>query len=557
VSRVRRTASPQGPDLAPSAHGAEGRPGAFGADSRADLSRTARDGSLKLAGSALDAILGFAFVVVVSRGLGPNGAGAFFEGVALLIIATNLVKLGADTGVVRMLARSRALGRRQDIEPILWISIIPVAALGILSGAIGFALAGPLADAISRSGHTEAVAAYVRVFAPFLPISAVYLVVIAATRGLGSIRPIVIVDNLIVPGLRPLLAALALAAGLGSLAVAIVWAGAGVVGLVVATMFLVRMLHRMLHAGGGPGGAVEPTSRSSLAREFWSFSLPRAAAGLLATTGTWLDVLLLGALVSVHEAGIYAAAGRFLLAGTLALSAIVVVISPQISALLARGDRDRAEAVYRTATWWLMIPGWPTYLALATFAPVLLRIFGPSFVAGQTVLTILSTAMLFSIATGPCTAVLLMGGKSSWNLLNTAAALVTNVILNLLLIPSFGMEGAAVAWAITLSLNNLLAVLEVRVLLRMSPLARGTGIVAAGSLGCYGLLGILARAVLGATLLSLVLYVLVATSLYLGLLWCFREQLELGLLREAVTGLRRSRRGHGERRIDPRIPMSS
>jgi O-antigen/teichoic acid export membrane protein len=554
VSRVRRTASPKGPDLGPSVHGARGDgPDVVGADSRADLSRTARDGSLKLAGSALDAFLGFALVVVVSRGLGPNGAGAFFEGVSLLIIATNLVKLGADTGVVRMLARYRALGRRGEIEPILWISVIPVAVLGTVAGAIGFAVAEPLASLITRSGHSEAVATYIRVFAPFLPISAVYLVVLAATRGLGSIRPIVIVDNALVPGLRPLLSGLALTAGLGSLAVALIWAGTGVLGLVVATMFLVRMLHRIMGRAGveGPGTVpVEHASRSSLAREFWFFSLPRAAAGLLATTGTWLDVLLLGALVSVREAGIYAAAGRFLLAGTLALSAIVVVISPQISALLARGDRARAEAVYRTATWWLMIPAWPTYLVLATFAPFLLRIFGPSFVAGQTALAILAVAMLLSIATGPCTAVLLMGGKSSWNLLNTAVSLATNVTLNLLLIPQYGMEGAAVAWAITLSLNNILAVLEVRFLLDMSPWAREMGIVAAGSLVCYGLLGLLARALLGTTPVSFGLYLVVATASYLGVLWGFREPLELRVLREAVASLSR-------RRADPRLPLSS
>ena len=90
-----------------------------------------------------------------------------------------------------------------------------------------------------------------------------------------------------------------------------------------------------------------------------------------------------------------------------------------------------AQTVYQTATWWLIVVSWPLFLSLAVFGPVLLGVFGPGFDEGATALAILSMAMLVNLGTGNVTVVLLMGGKSSWNLLNTAVALVLNVGLNI------------------------------------------------------------------------------------------------------------------------------
>ncbi|MFC7645736.1 polysaccharide biosynthesis C-terminal domain-containing protein [Streptosporangium lutulentum] len=50
------------------------------------------------------------------------------------------------------------------------------------------------------------------------------------------------------------------------------------------------------------------------------------------------------------------------------------------------------------------------------------------------------------MAAGNVQTVLLMGGKSSWSLLNKVVALIATVVLTFLLVPLFGIVGAAVAW---------------------------------------------------------------------------------------------------------------
>ena len=70
-----------------------------------------------------------------------------------------------------------------------------------------------------------------------------------------------------------------------------------------------------------------------------------------------------------------------------------------------------------------MTLAWPLYFTLAVFAPLLLQVFKPQYAAGATSLELLAVAMLVATAIGPVDIVLLMGGRSMWNLFNVVVAL--------------------------------------------------------------------------------------------------------------------------------------
>ena len=78
-----------------------------------------------------------------------------------------------------------------------------------------------------------------------------------------------------------------------------------------------------------------------------------------------------------------------------------------------------------------MMLAWPMYFALALFAPVLLRVFGHHYAGGATALAVLAVAMLVATGIGPVDVVLLMGGRSTWNLFNVVVALILNVVISL------------------------------------------------------------------------------------------------------------------------------
>jgi O-antigen/teichoic acid export membrane protein len=276
---------------------------------------------------------------------------------------------------------------------------------------------------------------------------------------------------------------------------------------------------------------------TTLARQFWRFAAPRGLAATFQTSSVWIGILLVGALAATTEAGVFAAVNRFVVMGTFALNALNLAISPQISGLLAGGQHRRAEGLFQVATAWLMSVSWPLYLTLAVWAPLFLRLFGEQFVAGQHALLVGSIAMLINMATGNCHAILLMAGRRSWNLANTAAAVLVTVGLSFFLIPSLGATGAAIAWGSGIVVDNLATAIQVRFLLGVRPIWRGYVVVAGGAVVLYGLTALTVRLLFGLSVPTLLIFVAVSTSIWIAMLWRLRETLKLG---EVARGLKPS-----------------
>jgi O-antigen/teichoic acid export membrane protein len=370
---------------------------------------------------------------------------------------------------------------------------------------------------------------FVRTFALFVPAGALTLAVFAATRGFGTMRPTVYLDKVARPALQPLLVLAAILAGAGSTAIALAFVGPYLPALVAGLIWLELLLRRAERRRDAEAQTARPTGR--LVGEFWRFTGPRGLAALFQTTSLWLNTLMIGALRSTAEAGVYAASTRYLAAAATAAMAIRQVLAPKLSELLARRSQQRAQSVYQTTTCWLVALNWPVYLALITFGPALLAVFGRGFGGGQVVLVILSATMLVATAVGPVDVVLLMGGRSTWNLLNTVVSLGANLALNFVLTPRYGLAGAAVAFAVGILLNNLIPLVQVWWFLRLHPFGQGTWVAIALSAVCFGVVGVAVRALLGPTVPGLVVYALAGCALYALLLWRFRERLEATALR--------------------------
>jgi O-antigen/teichoic acid export membrane protein len=514
-------------------------PAAAERDRTDDLRMVARGGSLNFVGALVNGLLQFAMVVVVTRALTRSASGAFFEAVALFLILSNTAELGADTGLTRMIPRYRVDGRVADIRRSLSVGLVPSFAGGVLLAAVSYILAGPLAEVFTnhRHGSAGAVATYIRVLAVFVPLSSAYTVAIAATRGFGTMLPNALVDRIGKAAVQTLAVAVAVLAGGGSFAVAVAWGAPIGIGFAVALLwlgYLVRRVERRERA------TRPPTPLRQLAREFWVFTAPRGMTGVFQVTTLWVGTLMVGSLMDTAHASIYTASTRYLIAGSVVNMAIIQVIGPKLSELLASGARKRAMDVYQVATAWLMLMAWPMYLGLAVFAPLLLRVFKPQYVAGTSSLEILAVTMLVATGIGPVDMVLLMGGRSFWNLFNVIIALTVNVSLSLLLIPHYGIAGAAVAWAGSIVVNNVAPLAEVRAFLKVHPVGRGFPVAGGSALLCYGVLGLALRATVGTTVPALVICIVVGSAGYAWLLWRFRDRVELQLL---GGSLRRRRRG--------------
>jgi O-antigen/teichoic acid export membrane protein len=503
-----------------------------GREQSADLTTLARGGILNLAGVAVTATSGFALVVVVTRGLSGTQAGVFFESIALFSILGAIAQWGADIGVVREIPRHRVRGRHHDIFRTVWAGVLPSLAIGSVLAFVMLTYSEPLGDLLTNGAHGSDLSPALRALAPFLPLYAAFMVGLGATRGFGTMLPSTVIDRFGRAISQVLLVAGAVALGTSTLGLASAWALPFAFGFLAVLVWLSRRIQMSESTLRGSDSEARPFW--VLIREFWRFTAPRGLASVFAVTILWLSTLLLGALRSPAEAGAYAAATRFLVFGQFIIVAITQVVAPQLSELLARKERDRARAVYATSTWWLMALVWPLYATLIVLAPSLLSVFGEGYSQSATALVILGSAMLVATAIGPVDMVLLMAGRSVWNLVNTAVAMIANIGLNLWLIPRLGLTGAAIAWAVSILLNNLLPLMEVWSFIRLQPFGRGSIVAGGSALAWFGGVGLLCWTVMGDGLTTVLVTGVLATAGHAALLWRFRDLLHLDVLRLAL-----------------------
>ena len=181
---------------------------------------------------------------------------------------------------------------------------------------------------------------------------------------------------------------------------------------------------------------------------------------LLLMSGSYLilnrtDALMLGAIVGTKDAGIYLTASRLATLILFGLSAVNSIAAPMISRLYTEGRHAELQAMVLHAFWGIAAVSIPVAAALAVFGTPLLGLFGDRFQSGHTALTILAAGHLVNALSGSVGFLLTMTGHQKDALLVLLTAAILNAILNAILIPSFGMTGAALGTACTTALWNI------------------------------------------------------------------------------------------------------
>jgi O-antigen/teichoic acid export membrane protein len=492
----------------------------------ATVIRLFRGGLLNLVGAVTFGTGTFIFFVAAARALPPSETGGLFEVIAFFVMITDLANLGTPVGLVRTLSHARALARLPELRPTVYLALLPVATVAMLLGAGVFIAAPDLATLIARQADSHTVATYLRVIAVFVPFGAVLSAILAATQALGTMVPTNLVENFLQPLLRLVLLS-GIALGISTAFYPpLTWTLPTAVGLLVAASLLRSLLGQ---AEVATDHCEPPRPLRVIAGEFWRFTGFRSLGNLVQVALIWFDIVLVGAVASARDAGIYAAASRYLVAGTLVNTAVINVLSPELSAAFARGQISEATELYRRSTRWLMAITLPVYLLMAVFAPVLMSIFGAGFRSGAHALEILALAMSVSMATGPIMAVLLMGGRSIWNMTDLTAALAVNIGGNILLVPHYGITGAGIAYAASILLINVVPLAQAHRSWRLHPFGTGYLLLVGACLIWFAGLAIGIRVWAGATVTALVAASLIGTVGYLVSVWFLRNAIDLTL----------------------------
>ena len=406
---------------------------------------------LKIAGSGLS----FALSVMLARCLGTVGWGIY----AYAMTWTNLLSIPATLGIDQLIVREMAVYRARSRQKLMagllrWSNSL------VIVTAIALALVAMVVVWRLQPDSNELFLAVVLAMTT-LPLASLRNLRLGAMRGLDRIVLGQIPDAIFAPLITIVLTGsiyFLLPDRLNVFWVLGIKIVATAVTFIVGTLWLVRSL---------PPGVkqIKPQYRS----KSWLVSaLPFMFLGTVELINSRIDIIMLGGIEGAAAVGIYAA-----IAGIAQLTAFIHqaslgVLGPTIATLYSQGKVRELEkliqqsilAVFTTS---LLVGG-----TVIGFSKYLLLIFGAEFVTGSTAMNILIGGQIFNALTGPVGLVLNMTGHQRQTAIATALSAALNIVLNALLIPRWGIVGAALSTVFSIAIFNTIKVILVQRTLNIS-----------------------------------------------------------------------------------------
>jgi O-antigen/teichoic acid export membrane protein len=427
-------------------------------DFRQQMGHISRQSSVFFAGTIFTAATGYLFKIYLARVLGAEALGIYALGMTIIGFLGIFNALGLPQAAVRFVAAYSATGKIELLRGFLGRSILLLLISNILLGG-GVLLAGPWIAV--HFYHTPALRSYLGWFALIMILGAFTAFLGQVLAGYKDVARRTIVTNFIgSPIMMVLTLALAVAGwGLRGYIIAQVLSAFVVLVLLAATVWkLTPKAIRSSRFGFPP-----------LEKEVTSFSAVVLGTGLLEFMMSQSDKILIGFYLGARDVGIYAVASALVMFVPILLQSVNQIFSPSIADLYARGQQQLLGRIYQTLTKWILGLTIPLATVMILFASPLMQIFGRDFAAGWLILVIGTVGQLVNCGVGSVGYLLMMSGNQRSLMKIEAIMAALMVLLNLLLIPRWGIAGAAMAAAITNICGNVWYLAEVRRKLGLFP----------------------------------------------------------------------------------------
>lgn len=398
--------------------------------------------SLQIFGASLS----FFFSFVMARMLGAEDVGIYLEVFNLAFLAALAGRIGLDNVILRFGAASVEAGNYQEAAGLYRKSrqIIGWGA-GLLS--LGLFLLAPWIAGTLFSKPEMALP--LRLMALSVLPFALLVLYTQMLRSINEVRSSVFLIN-VSPTIGSLILLFILAPAYAVNGAVIAYTGGMVLSLIAGVWLWRKAAPHIRQLDG-----------SYDTRRILSTSLPMFWIALMSLLMNRADILIMSSMVDSASIGIYGTAKRTALLMALLLTAVNSAVAPRFAALYSQQDIESLSRLARLTSALLALGALPVLLAFLLFAEPVMAIFGSEFTAGAPILSIIAIGQYLNVATGSVGFLLMMTGyeKLLRNIL--LLSMLINLLLLYVLIPPYGVIGAAVASMIGTGLLNVFSAIAV------------------------------------------------------------------------------------------------
>ncbi len=390
--------------------------------------------------------------IIIARFYGANVMGIVAVINSFLILASIITVMGTDTSILRLIPEHLIKYSPSSAFKVYRKTLYMVMGASFITGVLFFFCADLIADRVFSKPHLSFYFAFAAIFVIF---KSLVMLNNQAVRGLKLIKMFAIMQflpqgfNLLLLILLGMLVStndVPVYSILGSFALA------GILGwTIIEYVFRKRrQTQDVVHA--------------MPARDIFSISLPMLMTASMAFIIAQTGVIMLGMFRTEAEVGYYAIAVKLATLTTFILNAVNSMAAPKFSELF---HSDKMDELFYVAKKSAKLIFWTTTPILLGFIilgkPLLSLVFGSEFAIAYPVLVLLSFGQFVNSISGSTGLFMNMtGNQKIFSNIMLFAALI-NIVLNYLLIPTFGNFGAAAAAMVSIIVWNVTTLIYIKI----------------------------------------------------------------------------------------------
>jgi len=385
----------------------------------------------------------FIFSLLLAREFGPHLSGLFFLAFSIVSILSAFSKFGLDNSLIRFVGSNAPERNWGEVRGVVNKALTVTAFLSIIVAITLFFLSEELAQVFfskfELGGLIESMSWYI-VFFSLSSLLAMGL------QGLNRTISSVFVLN--ISTYVSICIVLFFIDSLSIHAVSNFFVGSGALTFCVALLLWFWKL---------------PNSSGNISwKELFNSCLPLWVFMMMGQLIQWSGQLSLGVWGTPADIGLFAIAQRISMLVIFLLMAVNVAIAPKFASLYREQKWEDLERLAKMSSRLILIAATPLLVLILLFPELILQIFGDEFVGAKPYLQILVVGQFVNAATGSVGFLLSMSGNEKYLRNTSILSGLAIVILCLILVPSYGAHGAAIATTFSVAFQNLLAVYFVR-----------------------------------------------------------------------------------------------
>ena len=425
---------------------------------RQHMGRVTGHSAVFFLGTIFNAVAAYGFKIYLAHTLGAHLLGIYALGMTIVNIASIFNAMGISPASVRFVSSYTATQRFDLLRGFLVRSItLLLVCNGVL--AIVMLLVGPWIAIYFY--HSSELAGYMKWFM-WIMVTGVFTTLFGhILTGYKHVARRTVVNCFIGTPTTILLTVLLVSAGLKLKGYLAAQALSGCLILVLLVSLVWRFTPKPARSFSGPLAPVD--------KETLSVAATTLGLALLGFVMTQTETITLGRFRDPHALGVYALASAIVAFVCIVLTSVTQIFGPTIADLHAREQRDLLARMYKTLTKWIIGLTLPLGSAIIIFALPIMRIFGHDFEPGWIVLVIGTIGQLTNAGVGSSGTMLYMTGHHRYLIWMQASVALIIVMLNLLLVPRWGMVGAICTSAIATIAVNICYLIGVKRFLGLLP----------------------------------------------------------------------------------------